>query len=225
MTTLTASRRTVSKVERRAAIVAVAREIFLSRGYGATTMSYVAESLGGSKATLWAYFDSKDSLFQAVVEELAEEFQANLDDAFRPSRGLHRTLVDFCERFVTRLATPNAVGIYRLVIGEGGRFPAIGPLFYNRGPRRVIDRLADYIRCQVEIGALRSCDPVSAATQLIAQCQAGHLRSMYGVTPTRSAASFRRQAEEATELFLRAYSTDVMTITRPLVEGPPAAVC
>ena len=208
--TLTASRRTVNKAERRAAIVAVAREIFLRRGYGATTMSCVAESIGGSKATLWAYFDSKDSLFRAVVEELAEEFQATLDDALRPGRRVRQTLVDFCERFMTRLATPNAVGLYRLVVGEGGRFPAIGPLFYDHGPRRVIDRLAHYIRSQVEQGTLRSCDPERAATQLVAQCQGGNLRSMYGVAPADPVTNFRRQAEDAANLFLRAYATEVM---------------
>ncbi|MEO6377128.1 MAG: helix-turn-helix domain-containing protein, partial [Caulobacteraceae bacterium] len=54
---------------RRQAILNVACEAFLAEGYAAVSMSAIAATLGGSKATLYAYFRSKAELFAAVMED------------------------------------------------------------------------------------------------------------------------------------------------------------
>jgi AcrR family transcriptional regulator len=54
--------------EKRAAIVKIAYEAFLTDGYAATSMSSIAAKVGGSKATLYNYFASKEELFAAVIE-------------------------------------------------------------------------------------------------------------------------------------------------------------
>ena len=63
-----ANRAETRKEERRQAIVAVARSAFFRGGYGGTTMSAIAAELGGSKATLWAYFRHKEDLFDQMLE-------------------------------------------------------------------------------------------------------------------------------------------------------------
>ena len=55
---------------RRAAILAVARTAFFAHGYGATSMSAIAATLGGSKTTLWSHFRSKEALFAAVIDDV-----------------------------------------------------------------------------------------------------------------------------------------------------------
>ena len=76
--------RAASRDLRRKAILDIARDIFLSQGYAATSMSQVAARLGGSKGTLYNYFSSKEELFSAmVVEDCESEFLAMID--FQPT--------------------------------------------------------------------------------------------------------------------------------------------
>src|SRR5690554_1483614 len=56
--------------ERLAKILEAATELFLRDGYGATSIDAILEVSGGSKATLYSYFPTKDDLFRAVVEDV-----------------------------------------------------------------------------------------------------------------------------------------------------------
>lgn len=53
---------------RRDAIVAQARDLFLSRGYAAISMQQIADGVGINKATLYHHFRDKDDLFLAVID-------------------------------------------------------------------------------------------------------------------------------------------------------------
>ena len=56
--------------ERRSAIMDCAEDIFLEEGFQAASMSAIAARLGGSKGTLYNYFESKEELYAAVIERL-----------------------------------------------------------------------------------------------------------------------------------------------------------
>ena len=56
---------------RRDAIVDAAAELFQECGYERASMNELARRLGGSKATLYNYFPSKESLLVAVVKAYA----------------------------------------------------------------------------------------------------------------------------------------------------------
>ena len=58
----------VKSEARRKAILEVAADIFLEQGFDRTSMSQIAERVGGSKATLYNHFKSKDELFLAVLD-------------------------------------------------------------------------------------------------------------------------------------------------------------
>lgn len=53
---------------RREQILDVAQDVFLEEGFANASMSVIAARVGGSKATLYAYFRSKEALFSAYVE-------------------------------------------------------------------------------------------------------------------------------------------------------------
>ncbi len=64
---------TESKGERtRRRILEIAIERFGERGYRATSVSEIARAAGLTQAASYAYFDSKESLFQAAVDADAE---------------------------------------------------------------------------------------------------------------------------------------------------------
>src|SRR3546814_7737273 len=73
-------------------ILRIAQEHFLQHGYSATSMSHIAESLGGSKATLWTYFSSKEDLFRYVINAASMEFQRELTVGLAQTDSLEETL-------------------------------------------------------------------------------------------------------------------------------------
>lgn len=60
------SRREFSKLQRRAAILSAAQELFSERGFDGTTMQEVSGRAGLSKGTVYLYFKSKEELYLSV---------------------------------------------------------------------------------------------------------------------------------------------------------------
>ncbi|UYQ71439.1 TetR/AcrR family transcriptional regulator [Pelagibacterium flavum] len=60
-------------LEKRRRILDAAREVMLRTGFRATTMEAIAKEAGIAKPTLYAQFSDKDTLFEALIEELVSE--------------------------------------------------------------------------------------------------------------------------------------------------------
>jgi AcrR family transcriptional regulator len=77
---------------RRDDILQAAGIAFRERGFAGTTMAAVSERMGGSKATLYRYFKSKEVLFIAAmlnaVHAQANEVFDSLSPSVRRSAGL-----------------------------------------------------------------------------------------------------------------------------------------
>ncbi|MDH5507152.1 MAG: TetR/AcrR family transcriptional regulator [Anaerolineae bacterium] len=58
---------------RKQEILEAALELFQTKGYEKTTMRDVMDKLEIAKGTIYHYFNSKDALFEAVVENIVEE--------------------------------------------------------------------------------------------------------------------------------------------------------
>jgi AcrR family transcriptional regulator len=82
----------------RVAILAAARDEFAEYGLGGARVERIAERAGVNKRLLYYYFDNKDTLFRAVLEEAyghirAAEQQLHLHDL--PPQDAVRTLTEF----------------------------------------------------------------------------------------------------------------------------------
>lgn len=176
-----AGRREVRKQERRATILTVARQSFVEDGYAATTMSGLAETLGGSKATLWSYFRSKEDLFAAVIDDFGQGFRQQIAGDLLAEAGVRETLEQFSRDFLDRIANPDAIAIWRLVVSESGRFPELGRIFYDNAARHVERALADYILRQIDLGVLRDEGAVKMAQFLISLCVSQQTKLLFGV--------------------------------------------
>jgi TetR/AcrR family transcriptional regulator, fatty acid metabolism regulator protein len=74
-------RKNPAKDEREAAFKQAALKVFSSKGYHKTTMSEVAMEAGFGKGTLYWYWNSKEELYFALVEESHKEFMALVKEA------------------------------------------------------------------------------------------------------------------------------------------------
>lgn len=138
------SKREINKARKRADIVRVASGMFLEQGYATTTMSGIADAVGGSKATLWAHFASKEELFAAVVDLHVEIFARDVDEVLTGQSFSRAALRRACLRFVDCLLRENSVLLYRLVTSEGERYPEVKETFYTRGPVKLRCAITDF---------------------------------------------------------------------------------
>ena len=66
----------VLAIDTRAQILGVARELFVTQGFAATTTRELAERLGFTKAALYYHFRTKDDLLSALTAPLVERMRA-----------------------------------------------------------------------------------------------------------------------------------------------------
>lgn len=199
-------RREARKEDRRAAIIAVARDSFLEQGYDGTSMSAIAAMLGGSKGTLWSYFPSKEALFSAVLESATAEYRERLKVLLDPGDDLRATVERFCRRFLEKVTSREALALHRLIQTEAGRFPELGQIFFERAPMMTQKLLAAYLAEHMASGGLRKDDPALAARALVSLCIGGHHQRMMWHVEELDAAKIEADARFATDIFLRAYA-------------------
>jgi len=91
--------------EVRKKIVDAAYDLFLRKGYHATTMGEIAGSLGVTKPALYQYFPGKEDLYAAVAEYGREELAGILESSYRNgdlidgSAALFDSLASYVPRF------------------------------------------------------------------------------------------------------------------------------
>jgi hypothetical protein len=105
------------------------------------------------------------------------------------------------------LVRPEHVASVRMVIGAAEKFPRIGQVFYEAGPRQGIARLASYLARQTAAGRLSISDPELAAQQFLELCSGAVLkRLMFRVSEAPDTAAIERHVDGVMHLFLAAYA-------------------
>lgn len=147
------------------AILEAATEAFLESGYGAATMDDIAARAKVSKQTIYHHFGSKEALFGAIIEQRVESFLAPISQAELAPGDMGQSLRRFGQDFLERVLSSSSLALHRLIIAESNRFPELGRLTYETGPRRIVSRLARFLEAQKERSGLRIDDPDISAEQ------------------------------------------------------------
>jgi TetR/AcrR family transcriptional regulator, mexJK operon transcriptional repressor len=195
--------------ERRIAILKTAHAVFLADGYAATSMSTIAARLGGSKATLYNYFASKEELFVAVVEQKCEQFRAIAQDAQEDHDDFPVALHRLGMRLLNLILSEESVATYRMIIAESGRFPELGRIFFETGSRQGMDSVAGFLRQAMDAGHLQAGDPLFMG-QVFFELSMGelHKRRLFNVKPEPSKEEIRRNVERAVSIFFKVFGKD-----------------
>jgi len=99
-------------------VVEAAIAEFQENGFTAANMDRISERAHVSKRTLYNYFDSKEVLFQEIVNRANGYFANNEPCVFVPNADIVLQLHDLALRLVRPYTDTNAVKMARLVIGE-----------------------------------------------------------------------------------------------------------
>lgn len=151
--------------ERRQRIVDIAAAAFREQGFDNTSMAEIASRVGGSKATLYNYFPSKEALLVEVTLQAARDHIEQAFSLLKPDPDLRSVLQRFCEHALRVFGSPAFISMRRTVIAESGR-QGVGPLFYENGPGKGAVKIESYLRSAMERGQLRQCDCRVAAQHL-----------------------------------------------------------
>jgi AcrR family transcriptional regulator len=197
----------VRTAARREAIVEAAAELFEEFGYERASMNELVKRLGGSKATLYGYFASKEELFSAVVRAHAtahlSEAVVELHAGVGSDVALEATLQRFGERMLLVLTNDQrALAVYRMVIAEAGR-SELGQLFYASGPSESVAAVAKVLGAAMDRRELRKADARVSAHQFLALITAEiEVRVYQRDPPPLSLRRIRVLVKRAVEMFL-----------------------
>lgn len=121
-----------------------AMQEFLAKGYSAASMDRVAAA-GVSKATVYSHFGDKETLFKALVAQMAQErmrsILSRLDYSLEPRLALRQL---FMEGMDDCCKSPEFHDFQRILIGESGRFPDLAKTFVIHMSKPGIEALTQY---------------------------------------------------------------------------------
>ena len=157
-------------------ILDAASSVFLEQGYERASMDSVAKKAGCSKATLYNYFASKESLFEAVVRSYSTNYltraAAELKGRDQDASTLREKLQRFGEGMLAVTTSDwKALQLYRMVVGEAGHSD-IGELFYESGVSESMNALTKVMEHHIGKGDLTESSPVLRAKQFSALLKA-----------------------------------------------------
>lgn len=168
---------------RRAAIEAAALQLFVDRGFAATSVREITAEVGVTVPTLYYHFGSKDGLLAALVEGLVDDGEAALTRlaSLRPGPKARQTALETYYDVVT-----GHLDVFRLVMADPSvrSHPLAGHHLAEQGARFLAqltgggtDR-AEMVRANAALGAIRrplrlaDIDPVADRAQVLASARA-----------------------------------------------------
>jgi len=150
---------------RRAAMLAAARELFLSKGYRKTTLTDIIERSGGSRETIYSNFKGKIGLFGAIIDGAGDQFADFVLQSSSEASNPREFLTELGTHMLNIWLTPEGRAIHGTVLSEGVASPEIVDVWFRGGAEKVLKALAQYIEVQTKAGRLNVQDPMIMARQ------------------------------------------------------------
>lgn len=151
--------------EKASAILGGAMQEFLAHGYAATTMDRVAAAAGVSKATVYSHFGDKESLFAALIKNMAQQKLSTLFGEQVLQGDPREVLPIFLSRALEQVTgEPRHLAFIRLIIGESERFPQLAQMFVRNMSKPGLELLSQYLATQPY---LKFADPEATARVVV----------------------------------------------------------
>lgn len=194
-------------MEKRAAILEAAKQLFVKQGFEGTSMDAIANKAGVSKLTVYSHYRDKETLFAEAVRSKCDTLMP--DELFQPDlKGpLRKQLLAIARAFFSLITSEDAIAIHRTIIANARTAPKLADRFWQAGPLKVQEGLESFLRAEVEAGKLDIADLHCAATQfyclLKGECYA---RMEFGCGEPPTAREIDEHLNATVDFFLRAYA-------------------
>ena len=192
---------------KRQAILDTAYRLFRAQGFDRTSVSEITAEVGGSKATIYSHFPSKEELFVECMMAAAENYMAGiLKHLDASSVDPAVALFDFGKSFLNFICSAEQLEVRRLMIAEARR-SGTGKLFFDK-ITVLRAHVSAFMSACMSSGTLRRDDPALAADHLGALLEAEIFEPL--LLHVREGSPGEKEivlaAKRAVAAFLRAYA-------------------
>jgi AcrR family transcriptional regulator len=182
-------------------ILDTATHLFLTQGYGATSIEAIAKAVGMSKRTFYHRFADKAELFSAVVHRLILRMRPAQEKNLFSGGTLEITLRQIAVVILNAALSPEALALHRMIISEALRFPELAAIMEKEGARReAISRIA-----QLFATHMKTEDTLFAAKQFLQMVIAVPQHRALALGSVMTAPEISAWADKTVHFFLHGY--------------------
>lgn len=181
-------------------ILDAATHLFLSHGYGATSIEAVARRARISKRTFYHRFPDKPALFVAVVHRIIEGLRRPADIPLLEG-DLHEILRRLAGLILHAALSPQAIALHRMIVAESGRFPRLAAVTTGAA-EEALRLIAGILEREVRAKRLALANPTFAAQQFLYMIIALPQRRAMGFGAPMASAEIDAWAGDVVNLFL-----------------------
>lgn len=192
-------------------ILDTAFRLFKTQGFDGTSVSEITHQVGGSKATIYSHFPSKEDLFVECMTVAADDYIAGIVAQSAAQLASSETdpgsvLRGFATSYLRFVCSPDMVATRRLMIAEAARH-GIGKLFFAKIVAMRV-HVVDFLSRFMAAGVLRADDPELATEHLRGLLEAEIIEPLLlqARDDSPDEAEIARAADRAVSAFLRVYS-------------------
>jgi AcrR family transcriptional regulator len=147
-------------------ILEAALSVFAERGFAAARMDDIAQRARVSKGTIYLYFESKEAVFRALIQETLAKRVSDLAMVVRDHRGPVAPLLrELLLRLGHFISTSDLVVLPKMVIAEAGNFPDLARIYREEVVERGLVLFGGLLQSGMERGEFRQV-PVQHAVRL-----------------------------------------------------------
>lgn len=185
-------------------ILDAATDLFLTHGYGATSIEEVARRARISKRTFYSRFDDKAALFRAVVHRIVERLRPPRSVPLLEGPDLASILQRLAELILHAAISPQAIALHRLIVGESARFPKLAAAVNDNGAAEEgVALIAGLLEREARAGSISLDDPAFAARHFLQMVIAIPQRLAMGLGKPMTERELRDWPRRVVALFLQ----------------------
>ncbi|XKM14573.1 TetR/AcrR family transcriptional regulator [Orbaceae bacterium ac157xtp] len=189
--------------QRKELLLKVATQVFLEKGYEATSLDDIISQAGGSKRSIYTEFGGKEELFHTIVTHLTTQVLAPMRQAISQSTDLRKGLYTFANDILSSLFTPTVLDLSRLALTDGVRFPKFAKIYFSSGPGCAADSLKELLDAAQKRGEIKCKDTLLSANQFIGMLRDNlYLQVLLKLRPSPKEQEIKILAQNAVDIFL-----------------------
>jgi len=184
-------------------ILDVAAGLFLTEGYGATSVEAVAQRAKISKRTFYHRFPDKAALFDAVLRRIIQGLRPPPDVPVFEGGDLSEVLRRLARLALRASVAPMTLALTRLMLTEAQRFPELATIIAREGSRgEAVRQITALLEHESHAGQLAIDRPEFAAEQFLSLLMTVPQRRALGLGTPMTGTELDCWADDCVNLFL-----------------------
>lgn len=194
------------KPHRSLRVLHAAEELIVEQGFAGLNLDTVVERAGCSKSTVYEFFGSKEGLLIALLEQLVDEFQQQLEHSLNVGKPLEEGLFHYARLSLQRVLSDQHISLLQAILIENGRAPDIGKTYFRTGPAAAIKQVATYIETKADSDGLPIDDYEQAARDFYSMIFGHVYARLFGAEKALSDTAIENESRRIVQLFMKTHA-------------------